>query len=59
VQPAQRKVLLDAGVPFLKVGLFRVNHYGLDLDHVLSGIQSATPYEVGLIRSHLVRIARS
>jgi len=52
------KRLLDAGVPFVKVGLFRVNHYGLDLDHVLAGLQSATPYDVGLIRSHLLRIAR-
>lgn len=53
------KRLLDAGVPFVKVGLFRVNHYGLDLDHVLAGLEAATPYDVGLIRAHLLRIGRS
>jgi rhamnosyltransferase len=52
------KRLLEAGVPFVKVGLFRFNHYGLDLDHVLAGIESATPYDVGLIRAHLLRVGR-
>ena len=52
------KRLLDAGVPFVKVGLFRVNHYGLDLDHVLAGLEAGTPYDVGLIRAHLLRVGR-
>jgi lipopolysaccharide biosynthesis protein len=51
--------LLDAGVPFVKVGLFRVNHYGLDLDRVLRGIAASTPYDIGLIRHHLRRIGRA
>ena len=51
--------LLDAGVPFVKVGLFRVNHYGLDREHVLAGLEADTPYDVGLIRAHLQRVGRS
>jgi lipopolysaccharide biosynthesis protein len=53
------KRLLAAGVPFIKVGLFRVNHYGLDLEHVLAGLEADTPYDVGLIRAHLQRVGRS
>jgi len=52
------KRILDAGVPFVKVGLFRVNHYGLDLGHVMAGVEAATPYDVGLLRAHLLRIGR-
>jgi lipopolysaccharide biosynthesis protein len=52
------KRLLDAGVPFVKVGLFRVNHYGLDLDHVLAGLAALTPDDVGLIRAHLLRVGQ-
>ena len=48
--------LLDAGVPFVKAGLFRVNHYGLNLGHVLDGVAAATPYDVRLIRQHLARV---
>ena len=51
--------LLNAGVPFVKVGLFRVNHYGLHLEHVLAGLEADTPYDVGLIRAHLQRVGRS
>jgi rhamnosyltransferase len=51
--------LLDAGVPFVKVGLFLVNHYGLDREHVLAGLEADTPYDVGLIRAHLQRVGRS
>ena len=53
------KRLLDAGVPFVKVGLFRVNHYGLDLEHVLAGLEADTPYDVGMIRAHLQRVGWS
>lgn len=52
------KRLLDAGVPFVKVGLFRVNHYGLDLHKVLAALEAHTPYDVGLIRAHLLRTGR-
>jgi hypothetical protein len=48
--------LLDAGVPFVKAGLFRINHYGLNLGHVLDGVAAATPYDVRLIRQHLARV---
>ena len=50
--------LLDAGVPFVKVGLFRVNHYGVDLDRVLDVLDADTPYDTGLIRGHLLRVGR-
>lgn len=50
--------LLDAGVPFVKVGLLRTNHYGLDLGRVVDGIREAAPYDVGLIQGHLRRIDR-
>lgn len=47
--------LLQAGVPFVKVGLFRVNHYGIDLERVLFEVDRQTPYDLGLIRGHLAR----
>ena len=47
--------LLDAGVPFVKVGLFRVNHYGLDLRRVLTEIGRRYPDAAPLIRGHLAR----
>lgn len=47
--------LLEAGVPFVKVGLFRVNHYGIDLRRVAAGLERATPYDLGMIRGHLAR----
>ena len=47
--------LLEAGVPFVKVGLFRVNHYGIDLRRVVAGLERATPYDLGMIRGHLAR----
>jgi lipopolysaccharide biosynthesis protein len=49
--------LLAAGIPYVKVGLFRVNHYGLDLGRLLAGLARATPYDLGLIRDHLARCA--
>ena len=48
--------LIAAGVPFVKVGLFRVNHYGLNLRHVLRGLEASSPYDVGLLRRHLARV---
>ena len=47
--------LFEAGVPFVKVGLFRVNHYGIDLDRVLSELGRQTPFDRGLIHGHLAR----
>lgn len=47
--------LWDAGVPYLKVGLFRVNHYGLDLGRVLADLRQRTTYPPALIHSHLAR----
>lgn len=47
--------LLAAGIPYVKVGLFRVNHYGIDLDRVLDALREKTPYDLGLIHRHLAR----
>lgn len=47
--------LLEAGVPFVKVGLFRVNHYGIDVQRVLAELARRTPYDLDLIRGHLAR----
>jgi len=49
--------LLAAGVPYVKVGLFRTNHYGLDVARVLADLGRRTPYDPGLIRAHLARCA--
>ena len=48
--------LLNAGVPFVKVALFRVNEYALNLDYVLSDIRGVSPFHAGLIRAHLQRV---
>lgn len=47
--------LLEAGVPFVKVGLFRVNHYGIDLDRVLLDLARRTPFDLAAIHGHLAR----
>ncbi|MFM7208072.1 MAG: rhamnan synthesis F family protein [Planctomycetaceae bacterium] len=47
--------LLEAGVPFVKVGLFRVNHYGIDLRRVTADLRRRTPFDLGLITGHLAR----
>lgn len=47
--------LLEAGVPFVKVGLFRMNHYGIDLDRVIAELGRQTPFDLGLIHGHLAR----
>ena len=49
------KRLLDAGVPFAKVSLFRLNHYGLNLEHVMDSLQRENHYDIHLIRDHLER----
>lgn len=47
--------LLDAGVPFVKVGLLRINHYGVDLRRVLAELDRIPGYDAGLVRRHLAR----
>jgi len=49
--------LLDAGVPFAKVSLFWVNHYGLNRGRILDEIGLTTPYDSQLIRAHQQRLA--
>lgn len=47
--------LLRAGVPFVKVGLLRVNHYGVDLRRVLAALENTPGFDAGLVRRHLAR----
>jgi lipopolysaccharide biosynthesis protein len=47
--------LWQAGVPYLKVGVFRVNHYGLDLNRVLAELGRRSGYPLHLIEGHLQR----
>ena len=42
-------------MPYLKVGLFRVNHYGLDLGRVLAELQARSAYDLGLVAGHVAR----
>lgn len=52
--------LLASGVPFLKVALFRVNHYGLDPAVVRDLLRDATAggaYDPTLAHGHLARLA--
>ena len=52
--------LLASGVPFMKVSLFRVNHYGLD-PAVVGGLLGAAAagggYAPALVDEHLARLA--
>ncbi len=45
--------LWDAGVPYVKASLFKVNHYGLDLGRVLGELRGRFDYNLGLIERHL------
>jgi rhamnosyltransferase len=45
--------LWDAGIPYVKVGLFTKNHYGLDLRQVMTELQRRFDYDPGLIEAHL------
>jgi rhamnosyltransferase len=47
--------LWEAGVPYLKVSLLRVNHYGLDLGRVLAELRQAGGYDPALVHGHLAR----
>lgn len=50
--------LIEGGVPFVKIGLFRKNHYGLNLGRVLDHIRTETTYDTGWIANHLARTGR-
>lgn len=45
--------LWDAGIPYVKVGLFTKNHYGLDLRQVMAELRRRFDYDPGLIESRL------
>jgi lipopolysaccharide biosynthesis protein len=47
--------LLEAGVPYVKVGLFRINHYGVDLRRVMATLERSGGFDTSLIRGHLAR----
>lgn len=47
--------LWETGIPYLKVGIFRVNHYGLDLARVLAELRRRSGYPLDLIERHLAR----
>jgi lipopolysaccharide biosynthesis protein len=47
--------LWEAGVPYLKVSLLRVNHYGLDVGRVLAELRQASGYDPALVHGHLAR----
>lgn len=47
--------LWEAGVPYLKVSLLRVNHYGLDLGRVVAELQQLSGYAPALVYGHLAR----
>ena len=63
INPAELLPLkvIDAGVPFVKVGVFRVNHYGLDLNYVRRQLterqqSGQIAYDLTLIDDHLQRL---
>jgi lipopolysaccharide biosynthesis protein len=51
--------LIDSGVPYAKVSLFRVNHYGVNTQDVLRRIRAHAEYDTSLITNHLARVQRS
>ncbi len=44
--------LWNAGVPYVKASLFKVNHYGLDLGRVLAELRGRFDYDLRLIEGH-------
>jgi hypothetical protein len=48
--------VLASGVPFLKVSLLRLNPYGRKLERIIKKIRTETSFEIGMIKSHLLRI---
>ncbi len=52
--------LLESGVPFVKISLLRVNHYGLDPARIRAGIMAAAAgsgFDAGLVTRHLARVS--
>jgi lipopolysaccharide biosynthesis protein len=47
--------LWEAGAPYLKVSLLRVNHYGLDLSRVVAELRQVATYDPTLVLGHLAR----
>ncbi|MFM1904808.1 MAG: hypothetical protein RLZZ440_2708 [Planctomycetota bacterium] len=47
--------LWQAGIPYLKVGLLRVNYYGVDLRRVLAELGRSTDYPLEFVHGHLAR----
>jgi lipopolysaccharide biosynthesis protein len=47
--------LLEAGVPFVKVAIFRTNHYRVDLRRIVAELRLRAPRHMGLIHDHLAR----
>ena len=47
--------LIDDGVPFVKVSVFRVNHYRLNLCNVRREVRCRTTYDVGMMERHQAR----
>jgi lipopolysaccharide biosynthesis protein len=47
--------LLEAGVPFVKVAVFRTNQYGVDLRRIIADLRRRAPQHMGLIHDHLAR----
>lgn len=52
------KPLWDAGVPYVKISMFKHNPHGIRLDRVLTSIERDTDYDPGLIRNHLARVSK-
>ena len=51
------EALLEAGVPFIKTSVFRVNHYGLDRRILMRRIAACPAYDPALVEGHLRRLA--
>lgn len=47
--------LLEGGVPFVKVAVFRTNQYGVNLHRMVAELCRRAPQHMGLIHDHLAR----
>lgn len=58
--PSELRVeyLWKLGVPYLKVGVMRVNHYKLNLEHIMRQLESTFDYDTNLIKQHMQRVCR-
>lgn len=48
--------LLDLGVPYVKASLFRVNHYRLNVERIIDGIEHRCDYDTAMMVEHLNRM---